>query len=90
MPGRLARALRRKETPEPMDKKLKTEAPVASLLEAAKISQSDLARLLGLTRAPINAAIKRGSGVRLQWLVEAAKAAGFDVEIRLKPERRRR
>lgn len=60
------------------------DAPVASLLEATGLSQSELARRMGVVQPAVAAAIKRGNGVTVEWLTRAVGAAGQELDLRLK------
>lgn len=58
--------------------------PVADLLALAALTPSAAARLLGVSRQAIAAAVKRGDGVTLATLAAWAGALGYVVEVRLR------
>jgi hypothetical protein len=67
---------------------LDPSAPVSSLLTAAELSQSELARRLDGYQGAVGNAIARGDAVSLRWLLRAAEACGFSLEIRAVPKNR--
>jgi len=76
--------------------RLDPDRPVASLLDAAGLSQSELARRLGgpdagpsLVSAPLQRE-REGASVTVRWLARAARAAGFRLEMRVVRERRKK
>lgn len=64
--------------------------PIADLLALAALTPSAAARLIGVSRQAIAAAVKRGDGVTLATLDAWAGALGYRVEVRLRREPPRR
>ena len=61
--------------------KLPPTNPIPTLCEAAGISQHELGVRLGIGRQPVHGAVMRGPGISLAWLLRAAEAAGFEIEV---------
>lgn len=64
-------------------KRIDPQRPVASLLELTGLSQSELARRMDVPSTSVVAAIKRGDGVTLGWLLRAVASAEQSVDIRI-------
>ena len=64
--------------------------PVADLLSVSGLSQSELARRMGLVPHAVANQLnreKRGGSVSLDWFLRAAEAAGLKIDIRATKKR---
>lgn len=65
------------------DLKLDFAEQIYNVLEAKKMNQSDLARLLGVNRAFVSRIIKANQNLTLETIAKIANALNFDVALNI-------
>ena len=61
---------------------------VARVMDEQRVSQSELARRLGVSRARVSQLLQHTSSPTLRTMVEVAAVLGCEVNLKVKPDRR--